>query len=86
MLLQLEYSIDIGQLTLKNVARIYPDYMQKCAGPVLFTYEHPINYYCCNPHNSGKRLPWISFFIDVGMPLCHYADAGYYKSPFHLNS
>ena len=28
----------------------------------------------------------LVFFIDVGMSLCHYADAGYYISPFHLNS
>ena len=48
-------------------------------------YNHSNNNYC-SPHMSGNRLPWIIFLIDAGMPLCHYADAGVYKWPFHLNS
>ena len=24
--------------------------------------------------------------MDAGMPLCHYADTGVYKWPFHLSS
>ena len=86
ILLQLEYSIDIRQLALENVARVYSDYNLKSARQVLLPHEPPSNYYCCNPNNSGNRRPWINFFIDAGMSLCHYANAGVDKWPFHLNS
>ena len=86
ILLQLEYSIDIRQLTLENVARVYSDYNLKCARRVLLPLEPPSHYYCCNSHNSRNRRPWINFFIDAGMSLCHYANPGVDKWPFHLNS
>ena len=49
---------------------VYPDYKHKCAGPILLPYENSSNNHCCNP------IRVFSLFIDDGMPLCHYADAG----------
>ena len=42
-------------MTLENVARVYPDYKQKCAGPGSLPYKHPSNDYCCNFHTSGTN-------------------------------
>ena len=42
---------------------------------------------------TAATISWVEidflellFLVDVGMYLCHYVDAGVYKSPFELDS
>ena len=50
----IQFILKVGdrQLTLENLARVYPAYKQKCARPLPLPYKHPSKNYCCNPHKS----------------------------------